>query len=137
MRKLVHPIWKLRYLLVVAMTVVWTVPAVAQDSAQAPKTAEEVYKNIQVLKGLPASQLMEVMHHFKDDLGVKCSFCHVQGNFAADTKPEKATARKMILMARGINKENFGGHMRITCWTCHRGATEPEKAPPAEPSKGS
>jgi photosynthetic reaction center cytochrome c subunit len=135
MRKLAHPVWKIRYLLLAVMAL-GVVPAMAQDTAQAPKLAEEAYKNIQVFKGMPAPHLMEAMHAFKDALGVKCSFCHVQGDFASDDKPEKATARKMVLMARGINKDNFGGERKVTCYTCHRGATEPEsKAPQAEQPK--
>jgi hypothetical protein len=132
MSKLAYPIWKLRYLLL-ALTAFWAVPAIAQEPAQAPKPAEEVYKNIQVFKGVPAPQVMEAMHSFTHSLGVKCSFCHVEGAFDKDEKPQKETARKMILMARGINKDNFGGERRVTCWTCHRGATEPESKP-SQPS---
>src|SRR5215216_2305991 len=36
----------------------------AQDKAAPDKPAEEVYKNIQVLKGLPASRLMGAMNFF-------------------------------------------------------------------------
>jgi hypothetical protein len=129
MSKLAYPIWKLGFLLL-ALTAYWAVPAIAQEPAQAAKPAEEVYKNIQVFKGMPAPRVMEAMHSFKDALGVKCSFCHVEGAFEKDDKPEKTTARKMILMARGINKDNFGGDRRVTCWTCHRGATEPDSRPP-------
>jgi hypothetical protein len=93
-----------------------------------PKPAEEVYKNIQVLKGMPGSDLMSVMQSFTRSLGVRCDFCHVQGAFDKDDKPEKQTARKMILMAHHINADNFNGRMRVTCWTCHRGSTEPESA---------
>ena len=128
MRKLAHPMGKYCFL-VIALTAFWAVPAIAQEPAEAPKPAEEVYKNIQVFKGLPSPELINVMKSFKTSLGVKCSFCHVEGAFEKDDKPEKATARKMILMARGINKENFGGERRVTCWTCHRGVTEPESAP--------
>ena len=135
MRKLAHPVWKIRYLLL-ALMALWAVPAMAQDTAQAPKLAEEAFKNIQVFKGVPAPQVMEAMHSFTHSLGVKCSFCHVQGAFDKDEKAEKQTARRMILMARGINKDNFGGEHRVTCWTCHRGATEPEsKAPDTEQPK--
>ena len=129
MRKLAHPIWKLRYLLL-SLTVFGAVPLISQDAAQAPKPAEEAYKNIQVFKGMPAPQLMDVMKSFTASLGVKCDFCHVMGAFEKDDKEEKQTARKMILMARGINKDNFGGERRVTCWTCHRGASEPESKPP-------
>jgi hypothetical protein len=94
-----------------------------------PKPAEEVFKNIQVFKGMPATHLMDAMHSFSHSLGVRCDFCHVMGAFEKDDKEEKRTARHMILMARQINKDNFGGQMRVTCWTCHRGAEEPPSAP--------
>ena len=129
MRTFAHSIWNLRYLML-ALTVLGAVPALAQDSGQATKTAGEAYKNVQVLKDIPAPQLMQAMHSFTHSLGVKCSFCHVEGAFDKDDKPEKQTARKMILMARGINKDNFGGEHKVSCWTCHRGATEPETKPP-------
>ena len=129
MRKVAHPTWKSCFLPLV-LTVFGAVPAIAQEPGQAPKLAEDQYKNIQVFKGMPASQLMEVMHGFTHSLGVKCSFCHVEGAFDKDDKPQKQTARKMIQMARGINKDNFGGEHRVTCWTCHRGATEPESKQP-------
>jgi hypothetical protein len=130
MSKFAHPMGKFRCLLLV-LTVFWAIPAISQE---APKTAGEVYKNIQVLKDMPAPHLIEVMHAFKDALGVKCSFCHVEGAFEKDDKPEKQTARKMLIMAMGINKDNFGGEHRVTCWTCHRGSTEPESKPPAAPA---
>ncbi len=104
-------------------------PEADWEPPQPPKMAEEVFKNIQIFKGMPAPQLMVAMRSFTHSLGVKCDFCHVMGAFEKDDKPEKKTARKMILMARQINTDNFGGHMRVTCWTCHRGATGPESAP--------
>ena len=93
-----------------------------------PRRAEEVYKNIQIFKGMPAPELLIAMRSFTRSLGVQCNFCHVQDAFDKDDKREKQTARKMILMARQINTDNFHGHMRVTCWTCHRGAEEPESA---------
>src|SRR5262245_24964822 len=36
--------------------------------------AEQKYKNIQVLKGIPAANLMKVMFAFKASLGVECTF---------------------------------------------------------------
>jgi hypothetical protein len=101
-------------------------PEADWEPPQPPKMAEEVYKNIQVFNGKPAPQLMDAMHSFTRSLGVKCDFCHVEGAFDKDEKEEKVTARKMILMARKINADNFDGHMSVTCWTCHRGSTEPE-----------
>lgn len=94
-----------------------------------PKPAEEVFKNIQVFTGVPAPEVMNIMRSFTRSLGARCEFCHVDGAFDKDDKPEKLTARKMVLMARQIDKDNFGGERRVTCWTCHRGSSEPESAP--------
>jgi len=98
-----------------------------------PKPAEEVYKNIQVLKGMPSTDLLGAMQGFSRALGVQCNFCHAMGAFDKDDKPQKQTARNMVLMARRINSDNFGGQMRVTCWTCHRGAEEPPAHEAAQP----
>jgi photosynthetic reaction center cytochrome c subunit len=94
------------------------------------KTAEEVYKNIVQLKGAPADQIQPAMQFISAALGVDCSFCHVQGNFAADDKGPKKTAREMMAMTAMINKEAFHGRQQITCESCHRGATHPVSTPP-------
>ena len=103
---------------------------------QGDKPAEQVRKNIQVLKGLPDSQVIPVMEFMSTSLGVNCAFCHVntggQWDFAKDDKPEKLTARKMIQMQFGINKGNkdiFGATGAVSCFTCHRGQTKPEVMP--------
>jgi hypothetical protein len=105
---------------------IWNAP---QQTPPAEKTVEQVQKNIQVLKGLPQAQLIPVMNFMSVSLGVKCNFCHVNkdGNwdFAADDKPEKATAREMIKMVLSINKTNFKGATEVTCNTCHRGRKQP------------
>src|SRR6266550_2501845 len=99
----------------------------------AEKTVEQVQKNIQVLTGLPASQLIPVMNYIGSSLGVKCTFCHVnkdgKWNFVSDEKPEKSTAREMIKMVQAINKGNFKGNPAVGCFTCHRGRTEPVRVP--------
>lgn len=95
-----------------------------------PKMAEEVYKNIQVLKGVPAPQLMKAMNFFTQWLGVQCDHCHVAGAFDKDDKPAKVTARAMWRMVHKINEDNFAGSNPVTCWTCHRGQTKPQSLPP-------
>ena len=51
----------------------------AQNSAHAiPKTSEQVYKNIQVLKGVPADQFIPAMQFIAASLGVQCDFCHIE-----------------------------------------------------------
>jgi photosynthetic reaction center cytochrome c subunit len=99
---------------------------------QGEKPAEQTFKNIQVLKGMPSSQLGPVMDFISSSLGVNCGFCHVPQQFDKDDKPAKVTARKMILMQFAINKDNkdiFGGTGAITCYTCHNGHTKPQVMP--------
>jgi len=105
-------------------------PAEAWPRELPPKLAEEEYKNIQVLQGLPASKLLSVMGSFTKALGVQCGYCHVGREFEKDDQAPKQTARKMLRMAAKINSDNFGGSNPVTCWTCHRGSTKPQSLPP-------
>ena len=96
--------------------------------------SEEVFKNIQVLKGIPVSQFMETMGFFSASLGVNCTYCHVQeagGNWAkyADDNAHKQMARRMVLMMQSMNKANFGGRRALTCYSCHRGDERPRTTP--------
>lgn len=101
----------------------------ASTSALPDKKAEEQFKNIQVLKGVPADQIFPTMQFITASLGVECDFCHVQGAFEKDDKKPKATARRMIQMMFAINKDNFENHREVTCYSCHRGAPKPEAIP--------
>jgi photosynthetic reaction center cytochrome c subunit len=104
--------------------------------AQAPevKTAEQVYKNIQQLKGTPADQLNAAMQFISVSLGVECEACHVADKFEADDKNNKKTAREMMAMTAAINKDSFRGQRQVTCFTCHRGSTHPGAVPPVQES---
>ena len=114
------------------------------QSSQQEKTAEQVRKNIQVLKGLPDSQLFPVMNFIGDSLGVHCDYCHViQGTdpktgrdiwlYERDDKATKARAREMMRMVLEINKTTFGGNQAVTCYSCHRGTTRVERVVPLPP----
>jgi len=128
------------------MVVVGTVAAVMvcgavvrRVKAQGPKKAEEQFKNIQVLKGVPADQVFPTMQFITASLGVECDFCHVQGAFDKDDKKTKQTARKMMEMMFAINKDNFEGHREVTCYSCHRGSAQPAAIPAVmmeEPKEG-
>ena len=100
-----------------------------QAAALAPKKAEEQFKNIQVLKGIPAEQVFPTMQFITASLGVECEFCHVQNAFDKDDKKPKQAARKMMQMMFAINKDNFDGHREITCYSCHRGSAHPAAIP--------
>jgi outer membrane lipoprotein-sorting protein len=91
--------------------------------------AEQVFKNIQVLKGVPADQVIPAMQFIAASLGVECEFCHVKNAFEKDDKDEKVTARKMMQMMFTANKETFEGKREVTCYTCHRGSTDPVGTP--------
>ncbi|MGC1105960.1 MAG: c-type cytochrome [Candidatus Acidiferrales bacterium] len=108
----------------------------SQPASAAPgeKTAAQQFKNIQVLKDIPASQLLPGMRYITTALGVECNYCHVEGNFPSDDKQPKQTARRMMTMLFAINDNNFGGRPEVSCFTCHQGHHEPMGAPalPAE-----
>ena len=103
----------------------------AQEPGAEQKTAEQVYKNIQVLNGLPASELDGVMNFMSAAMGVGCTHCHTNP-WDSDLKSAKLGARKMIVMTRNLNKESFSGNPAITCYTCHRGKPNSVPLPPAD-----
>jgi len=103
-------------------------------SAQKPQMAEDVFKNVQVLRGIPVDEFMGTMGFFAASLGLNCIDCHVAesldkwARFGDDT-PRKITARRMVLMVRALNQTNFGGKPTVTCYSCHRGVDQPEGMP--------
>jgi photosynthetic reaction center cytochrome c subunit len=106
-----------------------------EDSAN---PAEQVFKNIQALKGTPANQVVPSMQFISNSLSVECEFCHVQGAFDKDDKKAKQTARQMIQMQMAINRDNFKGEREVTCFSCHRGSHDPVGVPiisDAEPKR--
>jgi len=90
---------------------------------------EEAYKNVQVLKGIPADRLIPAMQFITYSLDVECSFCHVEGAFEKDDKKPKQVARKMMRMMFAINQENFEGKREVTYYSCHRGSSHPLATP--------
>ncbi len=102
---------------------------IAQPPAQAPaaRTAAQAYRNIQLLKDIPSTQLIPTMRFISASLGVECEFCHL-GDRSADTD-HKNTARKMMTMMMAINKDSFGGQREVTCYTCHHGTNNPVGTP--------
>ena len=108
------------------------------QSAPGPDTpVEQVRRNIQVLRGLPNSQLFPLMNFIRASLGVNsCAYCHVRAgdewDWASDERPAKRTAREMMRMTMSINRNNSPalGNNFVTCYTCHRGQREPVSLPP-------
>jgi len=102
-------------------------------AGQENKPAEEVFKNIQMLKGMPAGRLLRVMElGYARSLGVNCAHCHVAGAWDKEDKPTKQIARDMNAMMAVINSDQLkkiknlkSPNPIINCTTCHRGQTRP------------
>jgi len=113
--------------------VLWTarssLRAQSGETKPKPKTTQEAFKNIQVLKDLPSGQLIPAMQFITVSLGVECDFCHVRGAFDKDDNKPKQTARKMMQMMFALNQQDFDGRREVTCYSCHRGASKPVSIP--------
>jgi photosynthetic reaction center cytochrome c subunit len=110
-------------------------PACAQvGSNQKSQMAEDVFKNIQILKGISVEELMATMGFFAASLSLNCTDCHISessGDWAryADDTGLKRVTRMMIQMVNTLNKGSFGARRAVTCYTCHRGTAHPKVIP--------
>lgn len=109
-------------------------PPAARPAGPRPQLAEEAFKNVTVLRGIPVREFMNTMGFFAASLSLNCTDCHGSesasdwANYAIDT-PRKNRARAMIKMVQAINQANFGGRPFVTCYTCHRGSAKPKVTP--------
>jgi hypothetical protein len=95
--------------------------------------ADSVFKNIQMLKQMPAGRLLKIMEiAYSKSLGVDCTHCHVVDQWEKEDKPTKQIAREMWAMMGTINGQLLKGIKNlksesptINCTTCHRGETKP------------
>ena len=95
--------------------------------------AEEVFENIQSLKGVPAGRVLPIMKMaYSKSLGVKCSHCHDINNWASDEKKAKQITRDMSEMMSKLNREILteikylqSERPAVNCTTCHRGEIKP------------
>jgi len=103
------------------------------QAVQAPsgKKAGEAFKNVttSTLKELSVDDFVASMGLISANLGLDCADCHPnagtdKADFVIDT-PRKVTTRRMVEMVAGINRTNFAGVQRVTCWTCHHGRITP------------
>jgi len=95
--------------------------------------AEEVFGNVQVLRGTTVNEFMGTMGIFSVALGMSCGDCHTTGDAKwenyADESPRKQMARAMVTMMASINDTYFGGRQAVTCFSCHRGTDRPKPTP--------
>src|SRR5579862_400653 len=129
--------WPRLLIAAAAMMLVWFAGnAPAQTAAAKKPTAEQVFKNVQALKGISVDDFMGTMGVMSAALGFDCSECHTNAgtdkvDWAADTQ-RKVIARKMVNMMTAINKDNFSGRQMVTCWSCHHGRDRPATTPSME-----
>ena len=91
--------------------------------------AGTVFKNVQVLKSMPAGRFLTLMDStYGRGLGRNCTDCHVANQWASDSLPRKKTARVMTELVEAVNTTQLtklpprnGQTARISCITCHRG----------------
>jgi len=105
--------------------------AAATTTSTTGKKAGEAFKAVttSTLKELSVDDFIASMGVISADLGVDCADCHPnagtdKADFVVDTA-RKVTARRMVEMVAAINKTNFAGVQRVTCWTCHHGRMAP------------
>lgn len=106
------------------------VPLYAQEKKEALGAADaQSPTNLKVLKASTRGEVRQVMRTFTTGLGVQCNYCHSGDDFASDDNPMKETTRRMIKLTRKINEEFPDAKMHVSCYTCHRGETDPKTAP--------
>lgn len=103
-------------------------------TAQTQPMAEQIFKKVDLLRGIPVDEFMDTMGMFSAALSLNCIDCHVPESVGtwdkfADETPLKVKTRTMIRMVNEINKANFSGVRAVTCYTCHRGDTVPKILP--------
>ena len=106
----------------------------AQGQPVAPaagKKAGEAFKNVttSTLKELSVDDFVASMGLISANLGLDCADCHPnagtdKADFVIDN-PRKVTTRRMVEMVATLNRANFAGVQRVTCWTCHHGRITP------------
>ncbi|MFN0173755.1 MAG: c-type cytochrome [Saprospiraceae bacterium] len=107
----------------------------AQIKGSEQVTVDSVFKNLKVLGGFPAENLIIAMERWSEALGVSCDHCHVINEWHSDVKPAKNVARQMVNFGETVNAElrKLQGLKSekpgVNCFTCHRGELKPARRP--------
>jgi len=116
---------------------VYVTQIMQQIAGHENEPAERVFKNVQVLRGITAAELVHKMDQdYAVALSWNCTNCHrlaAQGNFASDTATDKRRARFMQQMTNDINQVQLPklypkDTPKVNCVTCHRGYNEPPES---------
>ncbi len=116
--------------------------AIQQQKAQPPRPDDLHFHNLQILpQNIARKDLVDIMKGYTRALGVRCQHCHVRTaetpkeifDFPSDANPKKNDARVMMRMTERINTQYVAkindAHTTVSCWTCHRGHTQPDIQP--------
>lgn len=135
-----------RLVLVASLLVLFATGAISETPKDNPRVTEllatikgkedrpssEVFKNIKILKDIPAARLLRIMDMgYSRALGVDCEHCHVEDRWESDEKRPKLAAREMMNMTAQINDllikmEHIDNtEPAVNCTTCHRGFVKP------------
>ena|SRR5687768_3331013 len=115
-----------------------------------PAQIPQRFENLQVFpRDIPRDTLVAIMRGFTASLGVRCTFCHLERegaaqaagggggggglnlNFASDSLANKRKARWMLHMTDSVNTRlaSLPGRdepaTNVNCMTCHRGMSKP------------
>ena len=98
---------------------------------------DSVFKNLKVLGGFPAENLVFAMEAWSMALGVSCGHCHDTRDFSLDTKEKKQIARDMVIMGNSISSQlksinGLSERPRVNCYSCHRGELKPRLRAPGQ-----
>lgn len=127
--------------------VVLACAAINQQKAQPPRADDLHFHNLQILpQNISREELVDTMRHFSQALGVRCDHCHTplpgdprKLDFPSDAKPQKTAARIMMRMTARINHDYVSRieevYTTVSCWTCHRGKTQPDVVPSLPPEE--
>jgi hypothetical protein len=104
----------------------------AEIAGRENEPAGTVYKNVRLLKDIPARALLDTMNAYGRALGLTCTGCHVAGQWASDERQNKKLAREMQILVNDLNAKQMpamnnldAGFPHVTCAMCHRGAGHP------------
>src|SRR6185436_7605478 len=89
----------------------------AQQPQEPQKKSRPAPKNLKVLT---VEEERPMMMGMRASLGVMCTHCHIQNDYASDENPKKTVARSMMTMVKEINAKFPDGKEHVTCYTCHR-----------------
>ena len=73
-------------------------------------TTDKLFRNIQVLKGMPIDTFFDAMGMFAASMGDDCTYCHSKDavfrhEAFGDPTPRIQKARQMIVMMQALNKQ--------------------------------